>query len=168
MTLGDRIAVMHQGRMQQLGRPLELYDRPANLFVAGFLGSPEMNFLPGTLDRSSGTVVLDAGRVALRAGRVAAPMAAAAETRVVAGIRPDHLSLVGHAEPGSIPLTVQRVEQMGAQTLLMSKLDAASVTILTARNDRVRAGDTIGAAVTPENVHLFDAETQQSLGRTPA
>ena len=167
MTLGDRIAVMHLGRVQQVGRPLELYDRPVNQFVAGFIGSPEMNFLPGALDPSGGAIVLDAGRIVLKASRAHAAGAVAGK-RIVCGVRPDHFALVSSTEAGTIPLTVDRVEQMGAQTLLISKLEGEAVTVLAARNDQVKAGYAVRVTVAPENVHIFDAETQRSLGWAPA
>src|SRR5690348_4165480 len=93
MTMGDRIVVMRDGLVEQQGKPLELYDHPANLFVAGFIGSPAMNFLPGTLKRANGTA-----QVELAGGaRVPAPRAAGGEDgqKVVLGTRPEHLQLVG-------------------------------------------------------------------------
>src|SRR5512143_532694 len=89
MTMADRIVVMHDGRVEQIGAPLELYDAPRNLFVAGFIGSPAMNFLPGVHRREGGGVVVDLEG----GGRVPAPPSAAADgARVVYGVRPEHLA----------------------------------------------------------------------------
>src|SRR5437870_870477 len=113
MTMGDTIVVMHEGRIEQTGSPLELYDRPANLFVAGFIGSPAMNFLPGPLRRSgaSAQVELDDGT------RLPAPAGASgAEGQpVIYGVRPEHLALTGE---GGMPVRVVVIEPTGADTLV--------------------------------------------------
>ena len=113
MTLADRIAVMNAGRIEQLGTPLELYRAPVNRFVAGFIGSPAMNFLPGRVD--GGRVRLDGTDVVLDARRPARP--AAEGTPVEVGLRPEHLR--PSPRPGPRRNRVAQVEPTGSQTHLL-------------------------------------------------
>ena len=161
MTLGDRIAVMHEGRVQQVGRPLEIYDRPVNQFVAGFIGSPEMNFLRATAEPEAGRVVLEGSGIGL-AVRMATGGKATKGGRVVVGIRPDHLAITPDQE-GALPAGVDRVEQMGAQTLISCRLEGNAISVLVSRNDRVRPGESLRLKADPDCVHIFDPATGQSL-----
>src|SRR6187397_1089449 len=114
MTMADQIVVMRDGLVEQMGSPLQLYDHPANLFVAGFIGSPAMNFLPGTLRRADG-----AARVELGDGtRVGAPAGTSGSDAqpVIFGTRPEHLMLVDGTRGGTIPTEVVVVEPTGADT----------------------------------------------------
>jgi multiple sugar transport system ATP-binding protein len=155
MTLGDRIAVMEQGQVRQVGRPLEVYDRPASRFVAAFIGSPEMNFVEG---------VVAAGPV-FQAGSLVLPLDPArlvvpeAGTRVVLGIRPEHLlpAAVG------IAARVELVERLGAQMLLFLDASGAKLRALIARDDAVDAGHPITVAPQPGRIHLFDHQSGASL-----
>jgi ABC-type sugar transport system ATPase subunit len=160
MTLGDRIAVMKDGRVQQVGAPLELYDRPANAFVAGFIGSPEMNQVPARL--AGGRIEGDGFSLAQPAG-IAGGVAA-----VLLGIRPEHLALAAPGQ-GQIPVTVELIEQMGAQSLLICGAGGTALRALINRDDRIRRGDRVELTVEARNLHLFDAKTGDALGRdTPA
>jgi len=118
MTLGQKIVVFNGGRIEQVGTPLELYERPANLFVAGFLGSPRMNFIPATLAGEEGATAA----VRLPDGSVAEVAADVARARVGAtltlGIRPEHLRIVGEAGHGAIAATVGLVEYLGDVVLV--------------------------------------------------
>jgi ABC-type sugar transport system ATPase subunit len=149
MTLADSLAVMRNGVLQQMGPPDELYSRPANTFVAGFLGSPKMNLLEGDVD--SDAVVL--GGVRLRA-HVSAGVPGG---RVLAGVRPEHLRL----DPdGPLRLTVDLVESLGGQKFVYGA--AAPGVVLTAGVDPAlhpREGETLRFSVAPELVHLFDAQS---------
>ena len=123
MTMADKIVVMNSGVVEQSGPPLELYDRPANLFVAGFIGSPAMNFLPGTL-RRSGTVAeveLDDGT------RLPAPPSSGTDGQaVVYGARPENLVL---AADGGLPVKVVVIEPTGADTLVVIFLGGEEFTV---------------------------------------
>jgi multiple sugar transport system ATP-binding protein len=150
MTMADKIVVMNGGNIEQIGAPLELYDRPANVFVAGFIGSPSMNFLRGRVE--SGRFV--AGQdIALKL-----PDSATASEGQPAlyGIRPEHMVLSGE---GGIPAIVHVVEPTGSETQVLAQLGDAS--ILCAFRERVSAkpGETIWIAPEPTLAHLFDAET---------
>ncbi len=156
MTMADKIVVMNGGRVEQIGSPLELYDHPANQFVAGFIGSPAMNFLPGAVEaggfRAEGGTLwpLPAGRgLDGQAGRPA-----------VYGVRPEHLQLAGEA---GVPLTVQVVEPTGSETQVHGRL--GTLAVMGAFRERVMAqpGQPISVTADPALVHLFDRETGARL-----
>jgi len=169
MTMGDRIAVMNVGQLQQTDTPQNLYDFPANRFVATFIGSPAMNVFPASV--SSG----DAG-LAITAGdfRVEAPASRAERARdrvgqdVLVGIRPEHIQVSEFAENVSegntIKLTVDLVEQLGSETLL--HLRGPSDEMIVARVDprtRLSAGDVATLAVNTDQLHIFDPTTEEAL-----
>jgi len=154
MTMADRIVVMHDGNVEQIGTPLELYDRPANLFVAGFIGSPAMNFVRGTYRRDEGCF-----RVALPSGaRAPAPASGAPDgTEVVYGIRPEHLALASNGE--GLPGRVAVVEPTGADTHVVVR--TADQDILAVFRDRHAFRPEQDIVLRPEiaSTHLFDAKT---------
>jgi multiple sugar transport system ATP-binding protein len=156
MTMADRIAVMNEGRIEQLGEPLELYDRPANLFVAQFIGSPAMNVLEG-LYRDSFIEALGA-RWPVSGAR------AADGQRVKYGIRPEHIDLAA----AGIAAEVVVVEPMGAETELLVKVgDQAAggqmLTLMTHGRSSIGPGERAFLAPRLEHVHLFDATTGARL-----
>ena len=158
MTMADRIVVMHDGRIEQIGTPLELYDHPGNLFVAQFIGSPAMNVVNGTVRRGG-----DAAYVEV-AGGVRWPLdtAPGAEGQAVAyGVRPEHLTLApdGNGVPGEIIV----VEPTGAETELLIKVGDAQVTLRTHGRSSVNSDQKVGLVVDPANVHVFDQATGQRL-----
>jgi ABC-type sugar transport system ATPase subunit len=167
MTLGDRIVIMNQGRVQQVGRPLEVYDAPANLFVAGFIGAPEMNLIKGRLQAEDGRLVFEAPGLT---AALDAPPAARPGMEVVLGIRPEHAGMGGEASTGAAS-TVVLVEQLGAQTLTVLELDGARpngagptrVRILTGRRDDVQPGARARISLDASRIHLFDASTGVNL-----
>ncbi|GAB4010921.1 ABC transporter ATP-binding protein [Nocardioides ultimimeridianus] len=151
MTMGDRVAVMKDGELQQVDTPLRLYDAPVNRFVAGFIGSPQMNFLDGV---ATGTEVAVGGRV-LATG-------VPASGAVTVGVRPDAWRLVGDADDG-IPVQVQVVEELGADGYAYGTADLGGTpTTLTVRlpgRDVVRKGEVVHVAVDRPGIHLFDPAT---------
>lgn len=159
--MADRIAVMHDGRIEQIGSPLELYDRPANLFVAQFIGSPAMNIVSGTLRRSNGAAHVETAegiRWPIGAGR-------GIEGQPVAyGIRPDHLEL-GAAVNASSSVTgeVIVVEPTGAETELVARVGAVQVVVQARGRPNIVPGDRVGFSVDPANVHLFDKASGERL-----
>jgi multiple sugar transport system ATP-binding protein len=147
MTMADRIVVMQAGRVEQIGTPLELYDHPANRFVAGFIGSPAMNFIDGAIEP---------GGFRDRGGNLwPLPAATATNRPAVYGVRPEHLQLV----PGGIPMRVGVVEPTGSETQVMGEIGGS--TILGAFRERLSAapGEVIGIGTDPRLVHLFDTES---------
>jgi multiple sugar transport system ATP-binding protein len=153
MTMADKIVVMNGGNVEQIGAPLELYDYPNNLFVAGFIGSPAMNFLRGKI--ADGAFRSDTGT------NLPLPAVRSAEDGrpVVYGIRPEHFQLNGDG----IPAKVHVIEPTGSETQVMAEFAGAS--IIAAFRERVsaRPGETI--RITPDRslVHVFDAATGQRL-----
>jgi ABC-type sugar transport system ATPase subunit len=158
MTLGDRVAVLHQGRLQQIAAPRELYERPANAFVAGFVGSPPMNLFDARVEAdASGRPVLAIGKaqLALDAARAAA---ARQHSSVTAGVRPEHVEIAEAGASGALPARVAHVELLGHETLVHARLDGDVP--LVARTTGMTAPPrdaAIALHVAPEAIHLFDA-----------
>ncbi|MBI2895584.1 MAG: TOBE domain-containing protein, partial [Deltaproteobacteria bacterium] len=156
MTLADQIVVMKDGRIQQAGSPLDVYDRPANAFVAEFMGAPTMNLFDAT-------VAIADGRASIRAGGVRVDLPAAdglAAGPVRLGIRPQDL----HVGPnGSIPMTVEVVETLGSECLVHGRSGDVSLVARTPVAERPAPGDRIDLAVDPSRVHLFDSATSQRI-----
>lgn len=157
MTLGDRIVIMRDGVIQQAGKPLELYDRPANTFVAGFIGSPEMNLIDGDLVNAS-------GRLEVRSGELTVGLPEKTftvnEQSVTLGIRPEHI-VISNGSP--FEMTVSLVEQIGAQTYLMGTIAGHKMRAVFERRDEIRAGDRIPIALPTERLHLFASASGGSL-----
>jgi sn-glycerol 3-phosphate transport system ATP-binding protein len=164
MTLGDRLMVMNAGIAEQVGTPMEVYHHPASVFVAGFIGSPAMNFLPGRIGGSGDRVEL-AGGATLSAGRHLGEPG----RPVTVGIRPEHLTPSPDTPVGrSLGLVADLVEALGADTLVHGRIsDDATLLARLPGNAQVRAGDRFSVAVPPEELHLFDAETGRSLAARP-
>ena len=188
MTMGDRVAVMNKGVLQQLAGPRTLYDAPANLFVAGFIGSPPMNLL-------AGHIVPGGEFPALQLGELLLPMSPAAMSarpaiassighEIVAGIRPEAFQIAEDkpGEPGLICGHVAFVEDLGANLLVHVDLDGASVVAAGLPEDkdemssartrlravldgtlRIKDGSRIGLAVDPARIHVFDAKTEKAI-----
>ena len=156
MTLADRIVVMRDGYIEQIGAPAHVYDRPANTFVAGFIGSPQMNMLPGTLG-PDGTIALDGGVTA----RHDQDIAAQAGRSVLYGIRPEDLRMVGEGE--GFPLTLDVVETTGREIELFGSLGARRICVLLQARASVRPGETVWISPDPARAHIFDAESGARL-----
>jgi multiple sugar transport system ATP-binding protein len=159
MTMGDQIVVMRDGLVEQRGRPLELYDRPENLFVAGFIGSPAMNFLPGVVRRSGDGAHLEMLGV-LKIG-LSRRTSAADGHKAILGIRPEHLVMA--ADGAGLPAAVVVVEPTGADTLVFSKVGGTEITAVFRERHDFRAGEAIRLAPDGDRTHLFDAESGKSL-----
>jgi multiple sugar transport system ATP-binding protein len=158
MTMADRIVVMRDGIVEQSGTPLDLYDTPTNTFVAGFIGSPAMNLVPGIARVDGGTpgVEFDGG--------VRLPMPANARPAegqpVLYGMRPEHCALTGH---GGLPADVIVVEPTGADTQLFCRFNGQEVTSLVRDRVDCRAGDRVGLVPDLARAHLFDAASGARL-----
>ena len=152
MTMGDRIVVMKDGRIEQVGSPLDLYDHPTNVFVAGFIGSPSMNFVPATLRRQGGaaSLVLDDGTT------LAAPRGAGGSDGqpVVLGTRPEHLRL---ASEGGIASRVVVMEPTGADTFVACRHGSTEMAAVFRERHDFAPGSTIHLMPDLDRAHLFDA-----------
>ncbi|EKE71508.1 sn-glycerol-3-phosphate import ATP-binding protein UgpC [Oceanibaculum indicum] len=161
MTMADRLVVMNLGVAEQIGTPLEVYEKPATMFVAGFIGSPSMNFLPATLSDGGRTADLGGVMLPLNGG----VRGAADGKPVVLGIRPEHLQQQAEAAPGTLEVAVDLVEMLGADTLVYGTIQGTEAH-LTARLPGVaqfRAGDTLHLRPADNELHLFDKESEKRL-----
>ncbi|RFU48419.1 ABC transporter ATP-binding protein [Paraburkholderia sp. DHOC27] len=161
MTMADRIVVMNAGRIEQIGRPLDLYDRPANLFVASFLGSPSMNFAEGVLtNHSAGGLALklaDGTEVALPI----APASAKVGAKATLGVRPEHVETLTTAD--GVSMEVEVVEPTGAETHLYGKIGGATWCVTTRQRSNVQPGQRVSLRLPDHHIHLFDTESGRRL-----
>ena len=157
MTLADRIVVMNAGNIEQVGRPLELYDRPANLFVAGFIGSPAMNFIDGTVTAVENSLVLETDSGA------AFPLPAKSAARgqqVTLGIRPEHVELT---QDGPIALPVDVVEPTGAETHFYSRVGDAPFCVAVHHRLDIAPGQRVHLKFPADRMHLFDSQSGERI-----
>jgi multiple sugar transport system ATP-binding protein len=167
MTLGDRVAVLSEGKLQQVGSPLDVYDRPSNKFVAGFLGSPPMNFLQGQLQVAQPTTItFESGGLLELPKRLRA--AAPNGSQVDLGVRPEDMRLVvGELGPGPLGGTVAVVEPLGAETVVTVDTPQGAVVARVDPGLEVSAGVAVTLAPDMERVHLFSSETGARVGPPP-
>ncbi len=170
MTMGDRIAVMNQGRLQQLDRPLNLFNHPTNLFVAGFIGSPAMNFVRGTLVASNGSVLMQAEPLKLRLAEAQAQKVRSYVGReVVFGVRPDDIydralkPQIAMDEGNTCTLDVDVTEPMGAT--VYAYLNAGKHCFIADLKSETKAkiGGRLDVAFDMTKAHIFDPETETAL-----
>ena len=156
MTLGDRLVVMHQGRAAQVASPMEVWAKPADTYVASFIGSPSMNFLPATLLEGGVGAKLASGQEIRFAD---GPRPGAAGMPLTLGLRPEHV-LVGEA-PDALPLTVDLVEPLGSETVVHGRLpDGVPITV---RVNGPFTGSSLPALLDPRELHVFDGGTGKRL-----
>jgi multiple sugar transport system ATP-binding protein len=157
MTMASKIVVMRDGRVEQIGKPLDLYDFPANIFVAGFIGSPSMNLLQGRIGSRDGRraviteqgVALPVENVNLEDGRP-----------VIYGIRPEHITIGGD---DGIPVEVSVFEPTGSETLIFGRAGGVPIDALIRERIDGAPGKTMRFHIDPRRVHIFDQETGQRL-----
>ncbi len=160
MTMGDRVAVMKDGVLQQVDTPLNLYDKPVNLFVAGFIGSPQMNLIEAKADESGKAKI----------GDFFVPVDEAASKKmsgnITVGVRPEAWRTVGDSD-GGLPIDVTVVEELGADGFVYGTCDIEgtpnNVIVRVNARDSVRKGERIYVTTDPKNVHVFDSDTGERL-----
>jgi multiple sugar transport system ATP-binding protein len=162
MTLGDRVVVMRDGKVQQVGSPLTVYARPVNRFVAGFIGAPAMNFIEVTLGQdltvSNGDFALSVTERAARA------LEAHCGRKVTLGMRPEHLVLGEGAAGRTFDAVVEVVEQLGSEILLEARVAGTRITVARVPAEaQVAAGDRVRLSVPPGRLHFFDAATDEAI-----
>ena len=164
MTMGTRIAVMDKGEIQQVGTPQALYDHPSNRFVAGFIGSPSMNFANVSVD-GGGSTLSGEGLTATLPTRFSEALGEANKRKLVAGFRPEHLELGELSEVATIRGTAEVVEYLGNEELLhvTVKDRADDIVAVVPSSHRVKPGDVLDLKVSLGHLHLFDAETGEAL-----
>ena len=162
MTLADRIVLMNGGRVEQIGSPEDVYDEPATLFVAGFVGASAMNLVPGRIEsdaRGCAAIIGSASRLVLPPERYAAHAGRA----VTIGLRPEHLHWAADGSASALSGAARVVEPLGSDTLVV--FDVAGCELQARLPPRVvrRAGDTVRVAIAPESIHIFDPATERRL-----
>jgi len=172
MTLGDRISVMNEGALQQVAPPLEIYDRPANRFVAGFIGTPPMNFMEGRVVAQNGAVYFEEGEARLELPEVhRRALGTGAERKVTLGVRPEIIEpadAVPDAPPAStIEVKVNVVEPLGDEMLLYLSTGRHDLVAKVDSHQRAEVGQTMAVVIDMERSHLFDVETGENLTLGP-
>jgi multiple sugar transport system ATP-binding protein len=161
MTMGSRIAVMRDGRIQQVGEPLEIYQRPRNLFVANFIGTPPMNFLKARLDREGTAAVASGFTLTLPPAVRPAPGEDGRE--IVLGIRPENVVDAGEGGRGptaTLPLDVEFVEPLGDEVIVHGRVGEEVLLCKLGPHRVPQAGSRLEVAIELEKVHVFDAGTE--------
>jgi multiple sugar transport system ATP-binding protein len=147
---------MHDGVVEQVGKPLELYDTPANLFVAGFIGSPAMNMIKGRLNSQNDSQFIASDGTVLP---VANPPASAKGRDLVYGLRPEYIAL----DPNGLPAEIVVIEPTGYETQMIVRFGGSDVNCIFRERIDARPGDTLRISIDVPHVHLFDAEGGQRL-----
>jgi multiple sugar transport system ATP-binding protein len=168
MTMASRIAVISKGILQQIDSPQNLYDHPDNLFVAGFIGSPAMNFFPATLRRDDSKLIVDGGSFSLQIPEDrAAPYQAYAEKPVIFGIRPEDIHNPQFAPPGIIAQPVDALvdvtELLGNEILVYLKNGEHSFVARVDPRSRYQMGDKVQLVFNKDNMHVFDRESERAI-----
>ncbi|WP_343631869.1 ABC transporter ATP-binding protein [Roseateles sp.] len=156
MTLGDRIAVMRDGLVQQFGTPEEIYTRPANRFVAEFIGSPTMNFV--SAERRGDAIAANGVALPINAAQQAS-VSAGGQSGVLYGLRPEHIRLADEGVPG----TLKMIEPTGPETYLLVDTAMGPITSRVAGNPHLNVGDAVRLQWAAESAHLFDAKDERRL-----
>ena len=166
MTLGDRVVVMRDGLVQQVGEPLDLYNEPANRFVAGFIGSPAMNF--ASVHVTNGTGGLRAGNTGLAIdvpAEIGSRLAPYAGRDVIMGVRPEDLEIANGGDPSGLcfEALVEVVERLGAEILLDLQVGEQTMVASVEPNVRAKRGDKLRFALRPERLHFFDTSSEAAI-----
>jgi len=165
MTMGSRIAVMSQAKLQQVGVPQQLYDHPANQFVAGFIGSPAMNFVETTVTGAGESASLEAPGVSIpMPPRFREAVGPTSGRKIVAGFRPEHLDIgVAGGGVAAMPARADVVEYLGNEELLHVDIGGADLVAIVSAAHKVQPGDAITLVLPFDKLHLFDPESGLSL-----
>jgi multiple sugar transport system ATP-binding protein len=166
MTMGERVAVMERGALQQVAPPQEVYDKPANLFVAEFIGSPAMNFLDAEPAQQEGAPGLRAGETFIKLGEApAAAVQASGASKLRVGIRPEHLVPFEGADSSAIAFAghVDLVESLGSEQHVIVALPQGAFTVRLPSDVRVATGSSLHLGVEAKHLHLFDATSGRRI-----
>ena len=176
MTMGDRIVCMKDGFVQQIDTPQNLYENPVNKFVAGFLGSPQMNFIDAELKEEYGQYIVEFGATNGRGNRyqiivpeskVNEDLAAYVGKEIILGVRPESIHdeemYLSNASTGVIDTNVEITEMMGAETYLYLLCEGIPLTARVSPRSTARPGDDIKVAIDPNRIHIFDKETEKAI-----
>jgi multiple sugar transport system ATP-binding protein len=162
MTMADRIAIMRQGKLQQVGKPSEIFHKPANIFVAGFIGTPSMNIIGGNLIERKGLLCLDAGAFVIPVPRTYRKLASRFK-RIMVGFRPQHVEVGLQKDKGFLEGVLLGVERLGTEMFGHLVYGDQEVILMLPPDLEVNSGDTIYWAPKSDKMYLFDAETQKAI-----
>jgi ABC-type sugar transport system ATPase subunit len=177
MTMGDRVAVMDKGRLAQVGTPREVYRRPANRFVAGFLGTPPMNLVDGEIASREGTLVFSAGEWSVPLRGMSVPVVP--DEGVTLGIRPESVHMTPSTSPDDTPWRVDLIEDLGTDRIVLVRAGSSSIRARVGFGEDLREGMPVALEMEPTEVHFFDRAhphervtiateaTREGLGHAP-
>ncbi|HWN77082.1 MAG TPA: sn-glycerol-3-phosphate ABC transporter ATP-binding protein UgpC [Bradyrhizobium sp.] len=166
MTLGDRVVVMKDGVVQQVGEPLELYNQPANKFVAGFIGSPAMNFAAVTVTEANGSLMAENSGLRIKLpDQTAQRLRGHIGHQVTLGVRPEDLTVAGAADHDQpcFDAVIEVIEQLGSEILLDMKVGEGVMVASVEPTARVKVRDKLRVAMRPSRLHIFDAKTEAAI-----
>ena len=166
MTLGDRVVVMKDGWVQQVGEPLDLYNTPANKFVAGFIGSPAMNFANVTVAKSNGSLLAENRGLSIKLpDETAQRLRGRGPRKVTLGIRPEDLTVASADDPADLcfDAVIEVIEQLGSEIILDMKVGEGMMVASVEPTVRVKVHDKLRLAMRPSRLHVFDAETEAAI-----
>jgi multiple sugar transport system ATP-binding protein len=164
MCIGDRVAVLKDGILQQVGAPTELYDAPKNTFVAGFIGSPAMNMLDGSLVQKNGSLMIDLGVIVFELPRwMQQKLKETSGSKVILGFRPEHIALVGEYQKNAIEAKVDMIESIGREIHVHLTVGDYSFVAITTSNKDVRVGRSAWILLNEEKIHIFDGKTGEAM-----
>jgi len=163
MTMGDRICVMKDGLLQQVGSPQELYDHPVNIFVAGFIGSPSMNF--ATTQTEGKDLMFGGAKLELTGAQARAAESRPDGAQVLIGFRPEHIELANGQDGSAVrfPAKVDVVEYLGNEELIHAQAEGSEIVALLPSDRNVVVGDNVDLAVPMDKLHIFDPESEKTL-----
>lgn len=157
--MGDRIAILNDGELQQIGKPLECYHKPINQFVAGFIGSPSMNFFSVRHDGET----LEHNDFSYRISEETLEALAEASQNLTLGIRPEHIQLADIDQQNAVPTTIQVVEPMGEVTYAYFEIGDQTYTASIDGEQRIEAGENVHVVFPEEKIHIFDGRTGDAV-----
>jgi multiple sugar transport system ATP-binding protein len=166
MTLGDRVVVMRDGRVQQVGDPMELYNEPANRFVAGFIGSPAMNFFGVRITGANGGMWAEAESIRIKVpGQLAPRLADYAGQEVTLGVRPEDLRIAGDADDKDLTVAanVEVIERLGSEILLDVAVGSTTMVASVEPTTSAKVHETLRLALNPSRMHFFDNRTEAAI-----
>jgi multiple sugar transport system ATP-binding protein len=153
MTLASRVAVMRKGRLQQFDTPMNIYNQPANRFVAEFVGSPSMNFVEGRIDRASGTFVNDSLRIPLNASHLSK---LSRQSQLTMGIRPEHIQVLAGPQDGALAASIYVTELMGNETFVFLSVGENRLIARAPADFRAEVESTVWLRLATEKAHFFN------------
>lgn len=163
MSIGDRIAILNDGALEQVGTPKDVYNNPRNMFVAGFIGSPPMNMLEGTLIERNGNIAADLGIFTYELSNGAEVMRRAKTPEIVLGIRPEHIAIAKESQRNAIKAEVDVVEPVGREFIVYLMVGEKSLVAMASAAQDLRAGERVWLSLDESKIHIFDKKTAENL-----